>query len=98
MRKVVPLPFPAEPLAMSTMDLGRFARAARTQSGLTLEAAALALGVSKQTLQDMETGKPSVGIGLALHILDGLGIAVFAQPARLKERARRRLMGSGDEA
>ncbi len=96
MRRVVPLPFPSDPLVMSARDLGRFARAARTQSDLTLEAAAVALGVSKQTLQNLETGKDTVGLGMALHILEGLGVALFAVPAELKERARRRLPEPND--
>lgn len=96
MRHVVPVPFPTDPVAMSATDIGRFARAARTQSELTLEGAALALGVSKQTLQDLETGKPTVGLGLTLRILEGLGVVLFAQPAELKERARRRLAGASN--
>lgn len=96
MRRIVPLPFPTDPLAMSAKDLGRFARAARTQSDLPLEAPALALGVSKQTLQNLETGKATVGLGIALRILEGLGVALFAQPAQFKERARRRLLEVSD--
>lgn len=96
MRRVVPLLFPADPLIDSAKEFGCFVRAARTQSGLTLENAALAVGISKQTLQDLETGKPTVGLGLALRVAQELGVALFAQPAQNKERIRRRLLQDGD--
>jgi transcriptional regulator with XRE-family HTH domain len=98
MRRVVPLPFPVEPVINSARELGCFVRAARTQSGLTLENAALATGISKQTLQDLETGKPTVSLGLTLRVAQELGVALFAQPAQDKERSRRRLLQDDDGA
>lgn len=92
MRKVVALPHPDSPFIDDCQAFGRFVRAARTQSGMTLEDAALAVGVAKQTLQDLETGKPGVGLGLALRIAQALGIAVFASPAQDKARNGRRMM------
>ncbi|MDP1613801.1 MAG: helix-turn-helix transcriptional regulator [Sulfuritalea sp.] len=98
MRRVVPVSFPDDPLVADTQMFGRAVRAARTQSGLTLEDAALAVGVAKQTLQHLETGKPSVGLGLALKIAQAMGVALFALPAADKERGRRRLMEGRDHA
>lgn len=94
MRRVVALPFPDDPLVTDSASFGRAVRAARTQSGLTLEDAALAIGVAKQTVQDLETGKPTVGLGLALKIAQALGVVVWATPAQHKERSRRRLLES----
>ena len=92
MRTVIALPFPDSPFVDDCEAFGRFVRAARTQSGMTLEDAALAVGVAKQTLQDLETGKPGVGLGFALRIAQALGVAVFASPAQDKARSGRRLM------
>ena len=76
----------------STKQLGIAVRAARTQAGLTLADAALTLGVAKQTLSNLELGKPSVGLGLALEIATGLGVAIFMVPASAREQTRMRLM------
>jgi len=67
MRTVTPKPFPTELELRSAKQLGIAVRAARTQARLTLADAALTLGVAKQTLSDLELGKPSVGLGLALR-------------------------------
>ncbi len=98
MRRVVATPFPDDPLTPDSKAFGCFVRAARTHSGMTLEDAALAVGVAKQTLQDLETGKPTVGLGLALKVAQALGVALFAVPAEDRERSRRRLMEGGDRA
>jgi|APTNR8051073442_1049403.scaffolds.fasta_scaffold13777_3 DNA-binding XRE family transcriptional regulator len=50
-------------------------------SGLTLEEAALAVRVAKQTLGDLEAGKPSVGLGIALRVAKALGVSLFIAPA-----------------
>ena len=99
MRKVIALPFPDTPIIEDCRAFGRFVRAARTQSGMTLADAALAVGVAKQTLQDLETGEASVGLSLALKTAQALGVAVFASPAQDKARNARRLMeGQRDAA
>jgi DNA-binding XRE family transcriptional regulator len=98
MRRVVATAFPDDPHLPDSEAFGRFVRAARTRSGMTLEDAALAVGVAKQTLQDAETGKPTVGLGLALKIAQALGVALFAVPAEEKERSRRRLTEGNDRA
>lgn len=82
MRRVIPTAFPEDPFVIDSEMLGRAVRAARTQSGMTLEDAALSLGVSKQTLQDFEKGTGGVSLAKALHIMQGLGVSLFAVPAR----------------
>jgi DNA-binding XRE family transcriptional regulator len=94
MRTVTPKPFPSDPELRSTEQLGVAVRAARTQAGMTLADAALTLGVAKQTLSDLEHGKPSVGLGLALEIAAGLGVALFIVPASAREQTRMRLTNS----
>lgn len=94
MRTVTPKPFPIDPELRSATQLGVAIRAARTQAGLTLADAALTLGVAKQTLSDLELGKPSVGLGLALEIAAGLGVALFMVPAGAREQTRMKLTRS----
>lgn len=97
MRRVVPTPFPATPEVMSAADLGQAVRASRTQSGVTLQQAALSLGVSKQTLQALEAGETGVSLGLALKIAQGLGVAIFAVPPKQVQRARRQFLEPADD-
>ena len=92
MRTVTPKPFPSDLELRSAKQLGIAVRAARTQAGLALADAALTLGVAKQTLSDLELGKPSVGLGLALEISAGLGVALFMVPASAREQTKTRLM------
>jgi transcriptional regulator with XRE-family HTH domain len=92
MRTVRPLPFPAEPHLQSAGDLGAAIRSARTASGLSIPQAAAGLGISKQTLQDLEHGKGTVGLGVALRAATQLGVALFMAPAARKELVRRRIM------
>lgn len=94
MRTVTPKPFPSDLELRSAKQLGIAVRAARTQAGMTLANAALTLGVAKQTLSDLELGKPSVGLGLALEIATGLGVALFMVPASAREQTRMRLMNN----
>ncbi len=67
-------------LAVSSAEAAAI-RAARTASGLTLEEAALAVSIAKQTLGDLEAGKPSVGLGIALRVAKALGVSLFIAPA-----------------
>lgn len=79
MRKVVIEPFP-DPLIRDAAAFGQAVRAARTSAGISLEAAAEALGVSKATLGSLENGKGTVALGTALRVARDLGAAVFATP------------------
>lgn len=88
MRRVVPLPFPEEPLVRSSTDLGAAIRAARTRAMLTRADAALSLGISLDALADLERGKPSVSLGTALAAATALGVSVFIAPAEHRDRVR----------
>lgn len=61
---------------------------------MTLADAALTLGVSKQTLSDLETAKASVGLATALRVAKELGVAVFAVPSPEREAVRRLILSS----
>lgn len=91
MKRVTPKPFPADPCVESLEQLGQCVKAARTQAGLRLQDAALALGVSIQTVVDIEAGRPSVTLGKLMTVLQGLGIDLFALPRGRRELARSRL-------
>lgn len=92
MRRVVSLPFPATPILSSPEDLGRHIRAARTQSGMTLETAALSIGVAKQTMVHIETNPGSVSLSLVLQAAQALGVTLFAVPAQKQILAERVLL------
>lgn len=79
MRKVVPEPFP-DPMIRDAVSFGQAVRAARTSAGISLEAAAQALNISKATLGDLEGGRGTVAIGTALRVARDLGAAVFMAP------------------
>ena len=96
MRRVLPLNFPKDPLIVQTTDLGAYVRAARTQSGLTLEEAALSVGVSRQTMVNIEKNSGSVSFAVILQAARALGVVLFAQPAENRERAGRLLKAEAD--
>ena len=89
MRRVKPLAFPLDPLVLDPGTLASFIRAARTQSGLTLEEAALTTGVAKSTMQSIETRPDNVAFATVLHVAKELGVAIFAVPAEQREVVRR---------
>jgi len=91
-RRVVPTAFPTDPQLTSSEALGAAIRAARTASGLTLEDAALAVSVAKQTLGDLEAGKPTVGLGIALRVAKDMGVALFMAPACEASKVRQRIL------
>ena len=62
---------------------GQAIRAARTAAGMSLVDAAATMGISKQTLSDLEKATGSVGLTIALRVARDMGVAVFAvQPAQ----------------
>jgi len=94
MRRVVPTPFPSDPLLKDAATFGAAIRAARTGAGMTLADAAMTLGISKQTLSDLEKANASVGLTIALKVARELGVAVFAAPASDREPVRRIIIGA----
>ena len=94
MRRVVPTKFPSDPLLKDAATFGAAIRAARTAAGMTLADAAMTLGISKQTLSDLEKATASVGLSIALKVARELGIAVFAAPAADREPVRRMILNT----
>jgi transcriptional regulator with XRE-family HTH domain len=95
MKTVKKVDFPTQLLMTSAKELGHAVRSARTTSGFTLASAAQALGISKQTLSDLELGTGTVTLGLAFHALNALGLSVFVTPAKEIMRVRRALKAAG---
>jgi len=90
-KRVVRTPFPAGRLLQDSITLGKAVRAGRTEAGFTIEEAAMFLGLSKHTLSDLETGKPSVSLGTALKICAAFGVSIFMAPTGERERVLRAL-------
>jgi len=61
----------------SATELGAGCRQARRKLGLRLEEAALAAGVNYRFASEIENGKPSAQIDLALRYATTLGITLF---------------------
>lgn len=95
MRTVKKTPFPTQLQMSSAKELGVAMRSARTAAGFTLASAAQALGISKQTLSDLELGTGTVTLGIAFQVLNTLGVSMFVTPAGESTRARRALQGIG---
>jgi len=86
------MPFPVEPTLRQPSDLGAAIRSARTSARMTLAEAAAGLGISKQTLQDLERGTGTVGVGIALNAATQLGVALFMVPSTRREIVRRSIV------
>lgn len=63
----------------SPTDLGLVVRAMRRVSNVRIDDFAGLAGVSKQFAADLEHGKPTLQIGLALKVLQDLGVEVSAE-------------------
>jgi transcriptional regulator with XRE-family HTH domain len=58
----------------SAAELGLLIRSVRRASGVRLDDLAATAGLSKQFVQDVEHGKPTVQLGLVLKLLAELGM------------------------
>lgn len=61
------------PLINDTVELGKALRHARKQLRLTQPQLALASGVGVRFIVDLEAGKPTIQLALALRVIDALG-------------------------
>ncbi len=61
------------PLISDTIELGKALRRARKQLRLTQPQLALATGVGVRFIVDLEAGKPTIQLALALRVIDALG-------------------------
>jgi transcriptional regulator with XRE-family HTH domain len=89
MRRVIPKPFPVDQVLSDAHAIAMFIRAARTQSGLTLEDAALLTGIAKSTMQINESDPSTVGFATVLRVARELGVSQFAFPSEQQELVRR---------
>jgi transcriptional regulator with XRE-family HTH domain len=71
----------------SAAELGLLIRAVRRSSGVRIDDLAATAGLSKQFVQDVEHGKPTVQMGLVLKLLAELGMPlnVDIPPAAAQE-------------
>ena len=58
------------------MDIGNMLKTARSEAGMTQEKAAEALGVSRQTISNWETGKTYPDIISVIHMSDLYSISL----------------------
>lgn len=91
MKRVKPLPPPADFLVPDSKALGAAIRAARCAAGMTLTEAALLLGVARQTLINLETAKSAVSVDTALRAAREFGVSILAVPGGQGESVRRAL-------
>jgi len=92
MRTVVPIDPPHDPIVEDAVSLGAAVRAARTRALLPLVEAAEAMGMSRQTLINIETGQGGVSLATVLKAARELGVSVFAVPAGERETVRRAIL------
>jgi len=97
MRKVVSESFP-DPMILDALAFGQAVRAARTSAGISLEAAAEALSISKATLGNLEGGRGTVALGTALRVARELGASVFVTPLAASFEAGAALQALRDAA
>lgn len=94
MRRVVKTVFPEDPFLNEPVMLGSAIRAMRTSQGMTIEEAAMTIGIAKQTLSDIEMGKPTVSWGIVLMAANNLGVSLFMVPNKDRERIRKLILDS----
>lgn len=93
MKRVKPLPPPADLFVADSKAFGASIRAARCAANMTLTEASLLLGVARQTLTNLETAKSSVSLDTALRAAREFGVSILAVPGGQRERVRRALAG-----
>jgi len=64
----------------TTEEIGQTLRRRRKEAGLTLKQAAGMSGVGVRFLSELERGKATLQIGLALKVLQGFGLEVHVAP------------------
>jgi DNA-binding XRE family transcriptional regulator len=93
MKRVKPLPPPADLFVPDSKAFGASIRVARRAANMTLTEASLLLGVARQTLTNLETAKSSVSLETALRAAREFGVSILAVPGGQREAVRRALAG-----
>ncbi|MFN3714158.1 MAG: type II toxin-antitoxin system Y4mF family antitoxin [Alcanivoracaceae bacterium] len=70
---------------MDPQELGALVRRVRKAQGLTQQALAASANVSTRFIHDLEHGKPTAALGLALAVLAVLGVEIRLLPPDLRE-------------
>jgi transcriptional regulator with XRE-family HTH domain len=91
MKRVKPTAPPLDLLVPDSKAFGASIRAARSATGMTLADAALLLGVARQTLTNLETGRSGVSLDTALRAAREFGVSLLAVPSGQREAMRRAL-------
>ena len=60
-------------------DIARLIQRRRTELGMSQEELALASGVGRRFINELEGGKPNARLGLTLMVLASLGIRISAK-------------------
>ena len=71
------------PTIRTPLDLGRQIRLARKAQGLTQAELAEVAGVGVRFVSELERGKSSAQLGLALELARLAGVDLFAQPRKV---------------
>lgn len=75
-KTVIPLPLPEPQQLIDAATLGKFVRARRTQSGMTIHEAAAFCGVAVGTMSKLETVSGDVKLSSILTVCSMLGITI----------------------
>lgn len=75
-KTVTPLPLPAAQALLDAETLGRFIRAARTQSGMGIHEAAAFCGVAVSTMSKLELANGDVRLSSILQVCRMLGVTL----------------------
>lgn len=75
-KAVIPLPIPEPQQLLNAAILGKFVRARRTQTGMTIHEAAAFCGVAVGTLSKLETAGGDVKLSSILTVCAMLGITI----------------------
>lgn len=82
-KTVIPLPVPEPQQLRDAATLGKFVRARRTQSGMSIHEAAAFCGVAVGTLGKIETAGGDVKLSSILNICAMLGITISIEAKEL---------------
>src|ERR1700759_4243441 len=92
MARTLPRPISnADPVASNLADVGAIVRNWRAENGMPINDAADLLGVSKDVISRLETGRP-VGLDKLFLILDGFGLNMLIVSKRNASIAREALL------
>lgn len=75
-KAVIPLPVPEPQQLLDAATLGKFVRARRTQSGMSIHEAAAFCGVAVGTMSKIETAGGDVKLSSILNICAMMGITI----------------------